>query len=83
MICDFYPLDSKRHLKVKTGELISGFSEENGWICAFKDMSPNHFGFVPKNYLKFEHLTNSESRTPRSEMGRSATRTEDEYKANE
>lgn len=59
VICDFHPLDTKRHLKVTTGELISGFSEENGWICAFKDVSPNYFGFVPKNYLKFEHRTNS------------------------
>lgn len=37
---------------------------------AFRDISPNQFGFVPKSYLKFEHRTN-ESVTPRSEMGRS------------
>ena len=53
------------------GELISGFAEESGWICAFKDISPNHFGFVPKDYLKFAHRTNSQSVTPRSEMGKS------------
>ena len=70
VICDFYPLE-KRHLQVSNGELISGFSEEDGWICAFKDVSPNHFGFVPKDYLKFEHRTNSQSVTPRSEMGKS------------
>ena len=76
-------MDAKRHLKVNTGELISGFAEENGWICAFKDISPNHFGFVPKNYLKFEHQTNSESRTPRSDMGKSANRVEEDLMKNE
>ena len=68
--CDFFPLE-KRHLGVSKDEIISGFTEENGWICAFKDISPNHFGFVPKGYLKFEHRTNSQSVTPRSELGKS------------
>ena len=63
--CDFFPLE-KRHLQVSKGEIISGFTEENGWICSFKDVSPNHFGFVPKNYLKFEHQTNSQNVTPKS-----------------
>ena len=68
--CDFYPLDSQRHLRVTKGEIISGFYEISGWICAFKDVSPNHFGFVPKNYLKFEHRTNSQTLTPRSELSK-------------
>lgn len=54
---------------MSNGEVISGFAEENGWICAFKDVSPNHFGFVPKNYLKFEHRTNSQTLTPKSDLG--------------
>jgi len=66
---DFYPLE-KRHLAVRAGDVISGFTEEKGWILAFKDVSPNHFGFAPKSYLKFEHRTN-DSITPRSEMGKS------------
>ena len=67
---DFYPLE-KRHLGVSRDEIISGFAEESGWICAFKDVSPNQFGFVPKSYLKFVHRTNSQSVTPRSELGKS------------
>jgi hypothetical protein len=55
---------------VRAGDVLSGFTEENGWILAFKDVSPNQFGFVPKSYLKFEHRTN-ESITPRSELGKS------------
>ena len=55
---DFHPLE-KRHLKVTSGEMVSGFAEEGGWICAFKEVSPNHFGFIPKSYLQFERQTNS------------------------
>ena len=60
---DFHPTDP-RHLSAQTGNLVSGFSDEGNWICAFRDTSPNRFGFVPKNYLKFDHKTNSNRVTP-------------------
>ena len=59
-------------MKVISGDVISGVAEEGGWVLAFRDVSPNQFGFVPKNYMKFERRTN-EPITPRSEMGRSQT----------
>ena len=44
-----------RHLSAQSGSLVSGFADEGNWICAFRDTSPNRFGFVPKNYLRFDH----------------------------
>ena len=71
VICNFFP-NENRHLQVNSGEIVSGVTEENGWILCFKDVSPNHFGFVPKNYLKFERKTNESTITPRSDLTKSA-----------
>lgn len=68
---DFHPLE-KRHFAVKAGDLVSGFSEEAGWIGAFKDTNPNKFGFIPKNYLTLDHQTNSKSVTPTSQINQPA-----------
>ena len=66
VLCDFYPLE-KRHLRVTKGEKVIGFAQEDGWVCAFKESSKKDFGFVPADhYLKFEHQTNSQNVTPRS-----------------
>lgn len=69
VLCDFYPLE-KRHLNVNRDDKVIGFSEEDGWICCFKENSKKDFGFVPKDYyLKFEHLTNSQNVTPKNDTG--------------
>lgn len=63
VVSDFHGLEP-RHLSAHTGSLVSGFADEGNWVCAFRDTSPNKFGFLPKNYLKFDHQTNSNRATP-------------------
>ena len=71
MVADFHPLE-KRHLAVRIGEMFSSFKEEKGWLCGFKDVNPNAFGFVPKIYLKFDHETKSATVTPRGNVAKPA-----------
>ena len=54
VVSDFHAVEP-RHLSAQTGSVVSGFADEGNWICAFRDTSPNKFGFLPKNYLKFDH----------------------------
>ena len=63
VITDFYATED-RHLSAQGGDTFNGFSEEGNWVCGFKDTSPGKFGFLPKNYLKFDHSTNSNKATP-------------------
>ena len=63
LITDFYATD-ERHLNAQGGDTFNGFTEEGNWICGFKDTSPGKFGFLPNNYLKFVHSTNSNKATP-------------------
>lgn len=67
----FVPLE-KRHMAVRQGEKVIGFSQEGDWIACFKENSKKDFGFVPLQfYLEFQRQTKSQNVTPRSEMGKS------------
>ena len=65
VIVDFHAMED-RHLNAQGGDIFNGFTEEGNWVCGFMDTSPGKFGFLPKNYLKFEHSTNSNRVTPQN-----------------
>lgn len=58
MLKEFKATDP-RHLSVKEGDQVNGFSQVGDWICGFKDQSHGEFGFAPANYLKLERRTRS------------------------
>ena len=72
MIVDFHAMED-RHLNAQGGDIFNGFTEEGNWVCGFMDTSPGKFGFLPKNYLKFEHSTNSNRVTPQNNMSKSTS----------